>query len=167
MNCSTSVTTFPVSNCSGESDSNSATDTCRNFNATQATKALVLDGPVMSNGGSCGIGGTSARSGTSWAASSVFCQASSVGGGCAPGRRGKAVTDRGPQAVGRPEPLGGDRRLGELVPGRVHRGDEVGEPGQAEEDQGVQDERDGRPHAERRRGGSAGEGEPDHGYPHG
>ena len=41
------------------------------------------------------------------------------------------------------------------------------EPGQPEEDHGVQDERDDRPHPERWRGGSAGEGEPDHGYPHG
>jgi len=85
------------------------------------------------------------------------------GGGCAPGRHGQAFADRGPQAVGRPDPLGGDRRLGELVPGRVHRHDEVGQPGQPEQDQGVQDERNHRPPRERRRG----EGEPDHACPHG
>ncbi|MCU1280993.1 MAG: cell wall surface anchor family protein [bacterium] len=85
MSCSTSVTTFPVVGCSGETDSNSATNSCRNFNATQPTKGLSLDGPVLNNGGSCGTGGTSARSATMWATSSRFCQASAVGGGCAPG----------------------------------------------------------------------------------
>jgi hypothetical protein len=45
---------------------------------------------------------------------------------------GQPVAGRGPQAVGRPDPLGGHRGVGELVPGRVHRRDQVGETGQPE-----------------------------------
>ena len=40
-----------------------------------------------------------------------------------------AAADRCPQAVRRPDPLLGNRRLGELVCGRVHSLDQVGETG--------------------------------------
>lgn len=49
------------------------------------------------------------------------------GGGPA-GRRRQAIADRQPQVVRRPDPLGDDCCLGELTPGRVDLGDEVGQP---------------------------------------
>jgi hypothetical protein len=40
---------------------------------------------ITNGGGMCAIGGSSTRSATMWASTSRFCQASAVGGGCAPG----------------------------------------------------------------------------------
>ena len=41
--------------------------------------------PIMKIGASCGPGGTSARSSTSWTTQSRFCQSDGVGGGCTAG----------------------------------------------------------------------------------
>src|SRR5207245_1175837 len=84
MNCAATVTSFPQAGCSGETDANSATTTCRNFGVNLPT--VGLDATVITNGGgSCGSGGSSTRSATTWASTQRFCQASAVGGGCAPG----------------------------------------------------------------------------------
>ena len=77
-----------------------------------------------------------------------------------PGGLGQPVADRGPQAVGCPDPLGGNRRLGEFVPGRVHRRDQVGQSGQPEQDQRVKDEGE---HGPQRRGLVR---QPEHACPH-
>ncbi len=85
MSCSSGVTSWPASGCSGESDANSAAAVCRNFNVSAPTVGLSSDPTIINGGGSCGVGGTSARSGTAWASTQRFCQTSAIGGGCAPG----------------------------------------------------------------------------------
>ncbi|HEX4456859.1 MAG TPA: hypothetical protein VIA18_02765 [Polyangia bacterium] len=82
--CSVETESYQGSACGGESDDNSASSTCRNFDVTGATKGVSV-AAIAGNGGSCSPSGSSSAPAATWTTKDTFCATAYRGGGCTGG----------------------------------------------------------------------------------